>query len=64
MKITHEEFLLESANKAFAQVSENPTLGIPLDPDVADYVGAFEENAISLADVLTDALTNAETGGM
>ncbi len=55
MKVTNEEFLLESANKAFTQVSENPTLGIPLDPDVADYVGAFEENAITLTDVLTDA---------
>jgi hypothetical protein len=30
-----------------SQASDNPDIGIPVDPDVADYMGAFEETALS-----------------
>ena len=29
---------------------------MPLDPDVADYMGAFSEDSIILADLIEDAL--------
>jgi hypothetical protein len=29
---------------------------VPLDPDVADFMGAFREEAFSLADVIEDDL--------
>lgn len=64
MQITNEEILLASANDAFKQLNENPMLGIPLDPDVADYMGAFEEKAISLDDILDDVLADVKSGGM
>ncbi|WP_257721622.1 hypothetical protein [Desulfomicrobium orale] len=35
---------------------ENPDLAIPVDPDVAEYMGAFEETALTEADVEDDAL--------
>ena len=30
--------------------------GIPIDPDVADFMGAFAEDALELADVIEDGL--------
>ncbi|MBM9614867.1 hypothetical protein JWJ90_11290 [Desulfobulbus rhabdoformis] len=45
------EYLKAAALKVEQQALENPGLGIPVDPDVADYMGAFfsEED---LADVI------------
>ncbi len=49
-KVTQEDLLLESSKKSFLQLHENDDLGIPLNPDVADFMGAFEESAIALED--------------
>ena len=48
----HEDYLKAAADAVERQALENPDLGIPVDPDVADYMGAFEENAVTLDDVL------------
>ena len=45
---------LESAARAVeAQTLENPELGIPVDPDVAEFMGAFRETAVSPEDFYT-----------
>ena len=46
-----KEYLLAAARAVDAQASENPNLGIPVDPEVAEFMGAFAEDAISLNDV-------------
>ena len=35
---------------------------VPLDPEVAEGMGAFSEDALSLQDVLEDAIWKAEGG--
>ena len=52
----HKEYLAAAARAAAEQLAADPTLYIPLDPDVADYMGAFSEDAIILADLIEDAL--------
>lgn len=54
MEITNEERLLASAKDVFKQLNEDSSLGISLDPDLADYVGAFQEDAIGIEDILND----------
>ena len=52
----HKEYLAAAARAAAEQIITNPGLSVPLDPDVADYMGAFTEDAITLADLIEDAL--------
>ncbi|CAK7032522.1 MULTISPECIES: hypothetical protein [unclassified Desulfovibrio] len=52
----HKEYLAAAARAAAEQLAADPALYIPLDPDVADYMGAFTEDAIVLADLIEDAL--------
>ena len=52
----HKEYLAAAARAAAEQIVNDPGLYIPLDPDVADYMGAFTEDAITLADLIEDAL--------
>jgi hypothetical protein len=53
MKKTLEHDYLKAAAAAVErQVLESPFLGIPADPDVAEFMGAFEEGALSLDDIL------------
>ena len=47
-----KEYLKAAAAAVERQALENPDLGIPVDPDVAEFMGAFEEQAVSLDDVL------------
>ena len=54
--MTHKEYLAAAAKAAVEQLAENPALYVPLDPDVADHMGAFHEEALSLADVIADGL--------
>ena len=57
-----EKKQLKAAARAVdVQASENPTLGIPADPEVADFLGAFEEKAVSLDD-LDDGHEGEESG--
>ena len=39
------EYLRDAADMVDRQSSENPTLGIPVDPDVAEFMGAFYDPA-------------------
>jgi soluble cytochrome b562 len=50
------EYFKAAADAVEKQALENPDIGIPVDPDVADYMGAFEEDAVSLDDVLEAAV--------
>lgn len=43
--------LMTAANVVDSQATELPDLGIPVDPDVADFMGAFEETAVDLDDL-------------
>lgn len=60
----HKEYLRAAAKVVARQIEENPIiLGIPLDPDVADYMGTFEEEAITLADMVEDGLLTVANSG-
>lgn len=50
-RIEEKENLHNAGDAVQAQLAANPDLGIPVDPDVADYLGAFEEVALDAADV-------------
>lgn len=50
-----KEYLLAAATAVDKQITNNPTMLIPVDPDVADFMGAFEENAISREDIEDEA---------
>ncbi len=39
--------LKAAADTVIKQAMEYPELGIPADPDVAEFMGCFEENAVS-----------------
>ena len=54
--MTHKDYLKAAAKAVAEQLAENAALYVPLDPDVADHVGAFHEDALSLADVIEDGL--------
>lgn len=59
----HKEYLAAAAKAAAEQLAGDPTLYVPLDPDVADYMGAFPEDAIVLADMIEDALLTMNAQG-
>ncbi|SHJ06120.1 hypothetical protein ACQ0P8_08840 [Halodesulfovibrio aestuarii] len=48
MTITTKEYLQEAAQQADADATELAEFneGVPVDPDVADHMGAFEEVAL------------------
>ena len=50
--VTSFERLTAAADAVIAQAMENPELGIPADPDVADFMGCFEERAVSPDDFI------------
>lgn len=56
-----KKHLATAARAVDVQASENPSLGIPADPEVADFMGAFEETAVSLDD-LDDGHEGEESG--
>ncbi|WP_034637642.1 hypothetical protein [Desulfovibrio cuneatus] len=51
-----KEYLTAAANMVGQQLAEEPSLALPLDPDVADFMGAFTEDALTLADLVDDTL--------
>lgn len=59
IKVTEHDYLNAAALAVERQATEDPELGIPVDPDVAEFMGAFEEEAVSLAEVL-DSFAAAE----
>lgn len=52
----NKEYLAAAARAVAEQLTEAPDIHVALDPDVADYMGAFPEDAIVLADMIEDAL--------
>lgn len=57
--MTKEELNAVAAD-AFSQAEDG--LAVPLDPEQADGMGAFTEDALTLLDILDDALLAAEGG--
>ena len=58
-----KKYLAAAARAAAEQIASEPGLYIPLDPDVADFMGAFHEDAIALADMIEDALLTIDGQG-
>lgn len=59
-----KEYLSAAALAVAQQLVENPViLGIPIDPDVADFMGAFTEDAFELADMIEDGLLTVSEQG-
>jgi len=54
--VNGRDYLAAAAKAAAEQLADNAALYMPLDPDVADFMGAFPEDALSLADVIEDGL--------
>jgi hypothetical protein len=54
-----DEYLKAAAKAIERQALDNPGLGIPADPDLADFMGAFEEGAVSIGDF--DPMTEEES---
>ena len=50
MNIQELEYLKTAAEMVTRQ-AEEAEYGIPVDPDVADFMGAFEENALHESDL-------------
>lgn len=50
------EYLEAAAQKVEQQAMDNPGLGIPVDPDVADYMGAFRSDE-DMGDVLEGGIS-------
>lgn len=46
-----KDYLTAAAKAVDIQASESPPLGIPVDPDVAEFMGAFGESAIGPDDL-------------
>lgn len=57
--MTKEELNAVAAD-AFSQAEDG--LAVPLDPEQADGMGVFTEDALTLQDILEDALSAAEGG--
>lgn len=57
----NKEELNAAATDAFSQAQDG--LAVPLDPELAEGMGAFSEDALTLKDILDDALLAAEGGG-
>lgn len=54
--MSDKDYLAAAAKAVAEQLADNAALHVPLDPDVADFMGAFHEDALSLADVIEDGL--------
>lgn len=59
----NREYLAAAAAAVERQLADNPDIGVPLDPDVADHMGAFTEKAVVLADLMDDALLTINDQG-
>ncbi|GAB1255374.1 hypothetical protein [Desulfovibrio falkowii] len=58
--VMNKEELNAAATDAFNQAQDD--LAVPLDPELAEGMGAFSEDALTLKDILDDALLAAEGG--
>jgi hypothetical protein len=53
------EYLKAAAHAVLRQAEDNPGIGIPVDPDVAEFMGAFQSDE-NLIDVIEGAEVLAE----
>ena len=60
IKITDEELMREKAKDAFLQAQAG--YDVELDPELADAMGAFEEDAISADEIDADKALRKEMG--
>ncbi len=51
MNLTNEEILTVKGNEVFRQLANNENISIALEPDLADFLGAFEEKALNEEDL-------------
>jgi hypothetical protein len=58
-----KDYLAAAAQAVAEQLTEESAPYMPLDPDVADYMGAFREDALSLAEVIEDGLLTVNGRG-
>ena len=52
METRNQDYLDAAANTVYRELMRDPLVGLPVDPDVADCMGAFEDDAMSEEDVL------------
>ncbi|MDR2076390.1 MAG: hypothetical protein LBP61_05605 [Desulfovibrio sp.] len=59
-----KEYLQSAAKAVERQLADfPPSIGIPVDPDVADQMGTFVEDAISPEDMADDVFLNTNEQG-
>ena len=59
-----KDYLKAAVNVVAQQVTDNPLWGgVAVDPDVADWMGAFPESAVTLADLADDVLLSVNAQG-
>ena len=64
MTDTAKDYLKAAVNVVAQQVTDNPLWGgVAVDPDVADWMGAFTESAVTLADLADDVLLSVNAQG-
>ena len=59
-----KDYLKAAVNVVAQQVTDNPLWGgVAVDPDVADWMGAFTESAVTLAALADDVLLSVNAQG-
>ena len=59
-----KDYLKAAVNVVAQQVTDNPLWGgVAVDPDVSDWMGAFTESAVTLADLADDVLLSVNAQG-
>ena len=59
-----KDYLKAAVNVVAQQVTDNPLWGgVAVDPDVADWMGAFTESAVTLADLADEVLLSVNAQG-
>jgi len=59
MQSQEKEYLSAAARLVEQQALDNPGIGIPVDPEVADFMGAFESSE-NFGEVVTASLGGQE----
>ncbi len=60
---TEKDYLQSAALRVAEQAADDPLIGVPVDPDVADFMGAFTEDALTLDDLMDDVLLRVNEQG-
>jgi hypothetical protein len=55
MPINDKDYLFSAAKSVDFQLTAHPGLGIPVDPDIAEFMGAFDESALEEHDLELEA---------